>query len=354
MKKFTKILSLILCLVMALGVLVSCKSNQNGEQNNNAADDKAQALEGDFYDENGLYYVALDKNKKTCAVSVGNAKSLKEIVIPETYHGFTVTTIAQAGFANCENLESVTIPATVESIDSLAFQNCEKLAEIKIAENSSLKAIGAQVFENTMFYNTAANWENNALYIGNYLITVKTSVTSCTVKDGTQVIAGYAFYNCASLKKVELPASLKYIGVLAFNNCENLTDVCITDLKAWCAMEFANHMVNPLNGKNKVLYVNGVKTTELVFTEEITTINAFAFYGYQKLSKVTFSTAIQTIGESAFKACVLDAEKGKDENGANVILAYKVLYQGSETQWKKVSKTGAALPSEGDIYFAVS
>ena len=171
MKKFTKILSLVLCLLMTLSLLLACSSNKDEAQNNaNADENKAQALEGDFYDENGLRYMALDTTEKTCEVSVGNAKSLKEIVIPATYQGYTVTNIAQAGFADCENLESVTIPNSVVAIGDLAFQNCTKLATVKLSGKAGLKKIGNAALKNTALYNNANNWQDGVLYLGKYLI----------------------------------------------------------------------------------------------------------------------------------------------------------------------------------------
>jgi|GEM_PF-2766698 len=354
MKKFTKFLSLFLCLVMALGVLVACKSNPDAGQNNaNTDNNAAQVLAGDFYDENGLFYVANEDN--TCKVSVGRATSLKEIVIPATYQGYTVTSIAQSGFFGCENLESITIPETVTEIGNLAFQNSTNLAEIKLAGNSQLKMIGASAFENTKFYNTDENWENGALYFGKYLIRVKDNVSTCTIKDGIEAIGDYAFYNCKALKKVEIPTSVKYIGILSFANCSEGIEVSIQSLKDWCSIEFANQASNPLAIKSSKLLLNNAVVRDIRFSEEITTINAYAFYGYTQFTRVTFSTAIQKIGEKAFaKASNLGVDiENDDENGngiKNEITTYRTYYEGEANDWKKVNKGGSGLPEDKNIH----
>ena len=352
MKKFTKILSLLLCLAMLLSVLISCASKTDGKQNNSNADDNAvQELEGDFYDENGLHYVALDTSAKTCEVSVGNAKELKEIVIPETQQGFTVTSIAKNGFANCEKLESISIPKTIESIGTLAFLNCENLATIELAGDAALKKIAYGAFQNTAYYNDANNWQNGVFYFGKYLIEAEKTMISCEIKDGTKVIAENAFYGCTTMTSLTVPASVKYIGAFAFNNCKNLS-VKISDLKAWCSIEFANHTVNPLSLSSSKLVLNGAQVTDLYITSDITSVSDYAFYGYKALNTVYFSKEIKTIGTKAFDGAGTNNLQYTTETieGATII-TYHVVYEGSQNDWKAVQKSGAGIPGNDHVDF---
>ena len=81
--------------------------NIKGEKGDSAAEhDGTEGLE--FY----------PINDTECAVAVGNAKLLKEIVIPSKYKNYTVTTIygnsgIDAGFLACKFLEKIEIPNTV-------------------------------------------------------------------------------------------------------------------------------------------------------------------------------------------------------------------------------------------------
>ena len=355
MKKFTKILSLLLCLLMTLSLLLSCNSKKEEGNNNTSSDNNAQTIEGDFYDEKGLHYMALDTSKKTCEVSVGRATDVKKIEIPATYNGYTVTNIAQAGFANCEKLESITIPASVEVIEDLAFQNSMNLAEIKLANNAKLKKIGYGVFKNTAYY--ANEKEGNTFYFGKYFIEADKTVTTCTIKEGTKVIAGYAFSNCTALTDVTIPASVQYIDAFAFNNCKKL-NVRISDLKAWCSMEFANHSVNPLSIQNSALYLNGSLVTELNFASNITSISDYAFYGYKALTEIYFTTTMKNIGTGAFggfgenglnsKQIKKTDSEGKDYYETD----YMIHFSGNQNDWKNVKKTGAGLPGNDHIEFA--
>ncbi|MBP5349096.1 MAG: leucine-rich repeat protein [Clostridia bacterium] len=60
--------------------------------------------------------------------------SLTVLVLPDTYgeENYPVTDLRSDALANCSNLTSVSIPASIESIGSGVFSGCRKLTEIKI------------------------------------------------------------------------------------------------------------------------------------------------------------------------------------------------------------------------------
>lgn len=90
----------------------------------------------------GLEFYPL--NDTECAVAVGAAKLMQNIVIPAKYKNYTVTTILSKGFFECINLVSITIPSSVTSIGYQAFYNCSSLESITIP--SSVTSIDAAAF----------------------------------------------------------------------------------------------------------------------------------------------------------------------------------------------------------------
>ncbi len=124
---------------------------------------------------------------------------------------------------------ALVIPATVEgynvnAIGDNAFENCTQITEITIPE--SVTDIGSCAFYKTGYYNNSANWENGVLYIDNFLIEVKETVAKdYVVKEGTTVIADYAFASRDKLEKITFPESLAVIGDSAFSGCTGLKDV---------------------------------------------------------------------------------------------------------------------------------
>ena len=73
------------------------------------------------------------------------ADDMTEIVIPPTYKGKKVTSIAESGFSNLVKLETVIVPDTVTEIGASAFSGCTNLA-IEIPE--SVKVVGASALYN--------------------------------------------------------------------------------------------------------------------------------------------------------------------------------------------------------------
>jgi hypothetical protein len=141
------------------------------------------------------------------------------VTIPSsvTYNGITyaVTGIGSRAFIDCYSLTSVTIPNSVTSIGSRAFDGCSSLTSVTIP--SSVMHIGSGAFEDTGIFNDNSNWENGVLYISNCLVDTKNSLSGVyTIKNGTRIIAEYAFKDCSSLTSVTIPNSVTSIESQAF------------------------------------------------------------------------------------------------------------------------------------------
>ena len=72
------------------------------------------------------------------------------------------------------------------------------------------------------------------------------NIKSVEIEEGVTSIGRYAFYNCSGLTSVTIPNSVTSIGSEAFYGCSGLTGVYITDLKAWCNIDFNGTTANPL------------------------------------------------------------------------------------------------------------
>ena len=85
----------------------------------------------------------------------------------------------------------------------------------------------------------------------------KSNIKSVEIGEGITSIGNYAFLNCSGLTSLPIPNSVTSIGIYAFYGCEGLTGVYITDLKAWCNIEFHASDYNPLYYAKK-LYLNNI------------------------------------------------------------------------------------------------
>ena len=245
-------------------------------------------------------------------------------VHPETRH------IYHSAFAHCDNLTNVIISDKVKTIQSDAFAYCDDLRTITIP--ASVIFIGDTAFCHSDFRSINVN-EANEFYCtidGNLYSKDKTVLhqyatgkyeSSFVVPEHVKVIAPWAFTMCYGLDRVslpsgletiddyafyysnmetiEIPSSVKNIGYYAFEGCDELKAVYISDLQSWCNLSFESYSSNPLYfAKN--LYVNEELITNLIIPNGVSSIGDYAFCG-ANIQKVTISDSVTSIGENAFE-----------------------------------------------------
>ena len=132
--------------------------------------------------------------------------------------------IGSAAFYGCTKLNAITIPNSVVGIGNYAFYGCTKLRSIDIP--TSVKTIGLVALTGTKIYTNKTNWKNGALYVDNCLVRVSEKyVGDYKVKANTRLIANYAFFACAKLTSITVPANVINIGIHPFYSCSKLTAI---------------------------------------------------------------------------------------------------------------------------------
>ena len=175
-------------------------------------------------------------------------KSAEEVVIPSEIAGKPVLQIAEDAFQFCENLTSVEIPDTVQTIGKNAFWSCHKLQHVTLPKNLAavgencfrscgllaeleipvtLQEIGLDAFCDTAWLKNQQT-ENPLVQVNHILIDATTcSGTAVEVPDGVTEIGNFAFYNCGNLQKIMLPASVTKIDWGAFWQCSGLETLTV-------------------------------------------------------------------------------------------------------------------------------
>ena len=263
-------------------------------------------------DTNGIQY-GYDNTKitnETLNMAFYNCTSLQHIVIPDG-----ITSLGANEFNGCRNLQSLKLPRTVTSIGSWAFLACS-LKDVYIED--------LYAFCNINFGNIIANplYPATNLYVNDELVTnliipngvtyiydclfKGTSIESVVIPEGVVSIGYDAFRECKNLKDVTIPKSVMSIGTYAFSYSDKLTNVYISDIAAWCNIQFSmsgtNYGSNPLFEAEN-LYVNGELITELVIPDNVSSIPDYAFYGQDSIKTVIVSDNVTSIGVKSFAYC---------------------------------------------------
>lgn len=183
------------------------------------------------------------------------------VVIPSEYEGKPVREIGKYAFAGM-NMAGVTIPDSVEVIDSAAFYRCQKLKEVIFGKNVS--KINGEAF----------------MYC--------TSLKSIRIPEKVTEIRGNTFEGCSNLQYVAMHDGITSIRAFAFSSCTSLETITLP------------------SGITKIsegTFKDCSKLRSIIIPDGVTRISAHAFRHCSSLSDVYIPDSVKEIGSSAFRGC---------------------------------------------------
>lgn len=166
-----------------------------------------------YYQDSDLTTYEMDENITEIGEFAFARSGLTEIVIPEG-----VTKIGYGAFYHCDNLASVTIPASVEEIEPYAF---DKTAWIQnnVSSANPFFIVGDGILIAYGGSDSVVNVPAGVKQIGSCVFKDHMGITAVNLPDSVEVIGEEAFMNCRNLTTVNGGNNLVKVKDRAFMNC---------------------------------------------------------------------------------------------------------------------------------------
>ena len=194
-------------------------------------------------------------------------------------------------------LFAISLSAVEVEIDGINYELVSKIKEATVIAKSS-GYTGTVVIPESVEYEGVSY---AVASIGERAFSYDYSLTSVTIPNSVTCIGEEAFAYCIDLTSVTIPNSVTCIGYLAFQNCYNLKKIHISDIAAWCKIDFGGSCSNPL-GYAEHLFLDGEEIKDLVIPNSVTSIKNHAFEGCSGLTSVTIPNSVTSI-DGAFAGC---------------------------------------------------
>ena len=216
-------------------------------------------------------------------------QQLKYVVIPNS-----VTEIQSSAFNGCESLTSINIPAHVAELGYGVFGSCNQLESITVAEgNASFFSPG----------NSNAVIERSS---GKLLAGCKNTI----VPDFVTAIGVKAFYGCADLTQLELPATLTGIESQAFAY-SGLTSLVVPNTVSQieaeafigCTNLVSINIPDALRTISLSTFEDCKSLTGIEIPSSVTTIESGAFEDCTSLTSIEIPHSVTSIGNYVFYGC---------------------------------------------------
>lgn len=300
----------------------------------------------------GINYTVTDEENKYCETKCGYREEIRDpflhyryisgndavgpLIIPSVVSDgesdYYVTSIGAYSF--CDNeITDISLPLSLKSIGFEAFRDCNDVNELLVppsVENIDFLCFDTNFIKLAIpdrFHSTIGRYakylitypSNDAIVDDGILYSISkdglyyvpTSIEKFTLPESINSINDYAFAGCSKIQEIEINEPVYYVGEGAFMDCTYLRAISITQsLTAISNRLFENciHLQNITLGNNvksigSASFSGCSELYEIEIPNSVTNIKYGAFQNCSKLSKVVISTNIEDLGNDIFSGC---------------------------------------------------
>ena len=261
-----------------------------------------------------------DGTTKICTEAFKGYDNLKSITIPNS-----VNTIEMCAFEDCESLTSVTLPSSITTISVAAFYKSDNVQALNITAESLENYCKSTILHELVWVLQTAERhiiingkEITDVVVPESITTINpstfflcTSVTSVKLGNNVTSIGLNAFALCSSLTSIEIPNSVKSIDQGAFQVCTSLESIVIpnsVDTLANgafynCKSLTSINLSNRLKSIEKSTFEKCTSLKNIIIPDSVTYIGIYAFYECKSLEKIIIPNSVTYIAEYSFDEC---------------------------------------------------
>lgn len=240
-------------------------------------------------------YNVLEENEIIINTYRGNEK---DVSIPDSIDGKTVTRIGNSAFSDNGNLESIIIPDSVTYIDNFAFSDCSNLRNVVFSDNVTNLDFGVYVFSG------CKNLENIVLpngvtKVSEGMFESCSSLESVTLPNEVERIGDNAFSRCSSLKNITIPNGVTSISGSVFSGCSSLQAINVANENTGLTSE--NGVL--YNKEKTILYRVPGGLSSCVVADSTIRIGEYSFSECNDMETISIPEGVTSIGDNAFLNC---------------------------------------------------
>ena len=271
-------------------------------------------------------YYNLDKTTKTAEVTYNRLHNMYDysgdIVIPSTIvdsgETYTVTGVGTKAFYFPKDMKSIVLPSTLLYISEEAFWSCDDLTSIDIPK--SVESIAVYAFRSSSLSCINVDSENTKYTSIDGILYCKDASTlerypsgltadHFSIPETVTKIAPLAFKDCNHLITVTIPDRVTEIGDEAFQNCSYLESVNIpSGLSRIGSCVFWGSYLKSISIPNSVTSIGDnafahSRLTTISIPESVTSIGDKAFWNCIDMTSAELPKSVVSLGRSLFLGC---------------------------------------------------